>query len=59
MIHSPYVMHDQVRDLVPQLMSKRPVSPSARLTRRLRACVEIGVFLIAGSSYLAALALAA
>lgn len=50
-----YVMNDQVRDLVPALMT---VEPRGR-ARRLRALLELGVFLLATLSFITALALTA
>jgi hypothetical protein len=46
-------MSDQVRDLVPNLMTPRP-SPRAR---RLRALLELGVFFLATLAFVTALAL--
>lgn len=50
-----YIMRDQVRDLVPSLMS----SPKPGTVARIREWLQIGVFGLAVLSYITALSLSA
>jgi hypothetical protein len=55
---SRYIMQDQVRDFVPALVHG-PRQPGSGRRFSARACLELAVFALALTSYVAALALTA